>query len=113
MKGIHHFGIATNNHHKYVTMLSKKGFKFFKEGICPAYSTYCMFLKKGDDMIELCVGLNENSPITKYLKKHKEGLHHLALNKKFKGGVKGALPGMRVKFNLENNILSEEVDFDE
>ena len=115
LKGIHHVGIAVKEPHKMKSMLMSKGWMIHGEGVCKKYATYCIFLTKGKDLIELCVGLNETSPITKYLEKHPEGLHHIALNKKFKDGDDGALKGMKIRFdNLRDtaNLLIEEVYFE-
>lgn len=115
MKGIHHIGIAVKKFEDFIPFYVKQGWKFHSSGYCKAYDTYCMFFKKEGDLIELCKGGSPSSPISKYLVKHKEGLHHIAFNRKFKDGVEGAIPNMKVRFldlKKTNNILTEEVSFD-
>lgn len=119
MNKIHHIGISIKleNRAKYLHVFRKYGGKLVGIGVCEKFKTKCTFIDLGNVLIELIYDINGGELVSNYLKTHKEGsIHHLAFRSKFKGGVKGALKGMRIKFNpLEENgnILIEEVDFDE
>ncbi len=116
---LHHiaFAIKEKNLSKYIDIFTKRGGMIFDEGMCEEFNTYCMFITTGNCMIELIFDGKKGKLIRKYLRKHKEGsVHHIAYESKFKGGVEGALEGMRIKFNdlkLNGGILIEDVDFDE
>lgn len=117
-KKLHHLGIAIKreNSLKYLDIFKKYGGKSIPSGICEAFETSCAFIDMGGWFIELISDTDKGNLVSKYLEKHKEGsIHHIAFRKKFKGGVKGALPRMRVRFNTldkQNKLLIEEVDFD-
>ncbi len=116
MKELHHIGYATNKPTKYIDMLEALGGELENVGICKAFNTKCWFIRIGGILIELVQPINRKSPIRKYLDKKGEGLHHIAFRSKFDGGDKGALKGMRIKFNTidkKMKLLLEEVDFDE
>lgn len=80
IKKISHIAIAVKDLEKAVELYSKKlGFEF--EGIeeVPDQKVKTAFLKtKAGEHIELVAPLTEDSPITGFLEKKGEGLHHIA-----------------------------------
>ena len=79
MDKIEHIGIAVKN-------LDASNELFRKLFAAPAYKmeevpsegVTTSFFKSGPNKIELLAGTNENSPITKFIEKKGEGIHHIA-----------------------------------
>ncbi|NHF58966.1 methylmalonyl-CoA epimerase [Flavobacteriaceae bacterium TP-CH-4] len=79
MDKIEHIGIAVKN-------LDASNELFRKLFGAPAYKmeevlsegVTTSFFKSGPNKIELLAGTNENSPITKFIEKKGEGIHHIA-----------------------------------
>ena len=80
MKKISHIGIAVNDLQKSCELFSKLLNKDFHSEFVSSESVTTAFFKMGESKIELISSDQDNSAITKYLKKHKEGMHHLAID---------------------------------
>jgi len=109
---IHHVSIAVKDFDKYEKIFESFGGKTIFKGVAEEFNTECCFIDMGNMFIELIKGIKKDSPPNKFISKFGEGLHHIAINGT--GTTKGALPGMKVKFNKpdkECRILIEEVDF--
>ena len=79
LKKINHIGIAVKNikeaAEKYVGLTNITDYE--TEYISDQNVDVAMF-NVGESKIELLQGRTENSPISKYLEKNREGLHHVA-----------------------------------
>tara|TARA_B100000614_G_C14160127_1_gene332347 strand:+ start:142 stop:537 length:396 start_codon:yes stop_codon:yes gene_type:complete len=80
MKKISHIGIAVNDLQKSCELFSKLLNKDFHTEHVSSESVTTAFFKMGESKIELISSDQDDSAITKYLKKHKEGMHHLAID---------------------------------
>ena len=80
MKKISHIGIAVNDLQKSCELFSKLLNKDFHTEFVSSESVTTAFFKMGESKIELISSDQDDSAITKYLKKHKEGMHHLAID---------------------------------
>ena len=80
MKKISHIGIAVNDLQKSCELFSKLLNKDFHTEFVSSESVTTAFFKMGESKIELISSNQDDSAITKYLKKHKEGMHHLAID---------------------------------
>ena len=80
MKKISHIGIAVNDLQKSCKLFSKLLNKDFHTEHVSSESVTTAFFKMGESKIELISSDQDDSAITKYLKKHKEGMHHLAID---------------------------------
>tara|TARA_B100000676_G_C17780361_1_gene681562 strand:- start:108 stop:518 length:411 start_codon:yes stop_codon:yes gene_type:complete len=83
INGIEHIGIAVSDLEK-ATKKFEKIFeqKPYKEELVNTQNVRTVFFNIGDSntKIELIGSTNPVSPIAKYLKNNKEGIHHIALN---------------------------------
>ncbi|MFO7809947.1 MAG: methylmalonyl-CoA epimerase [Candidatus Delongbacteria bacterium] len=79
LKKIHHIGIAVRDlktaAEKYVTITKDKG---YESEYVPEQDVQVAMFRVGESRIELLQGKSENSPISKFLEKNREGLHHIA-----------------------------------
>ena len=80
MKKISHIGIAVADLQQSCKLFSKLLNKDFYTEHVSSESVTTAFFKMGDSKIELISSDQDDSAITKYLKKHKEGMHHLAID---------------------------------
>jgi len=80
MKKISHIGIAVNDLEKSCELFSKLLNKDFHTEHVSSESVTTAFFKMGESKIELVSSDQNDSAITKYLKKHKQGMHHLAID---------------------------------
>lgn len=80
MKKISHIGIAVADLQQSCKLFSKLLNKDFRTEHVSSESVTTAFFKMGDSKIELISSDQDDSAITKYLKKHKEGMHHLAID---------------------------------
>ena len=80
MKKISHIGIAVADLEKSCELFSKLLDKDFHTEHVSSESVTTAFFKMGESKIELISSDQTDSAITKYLKKHKEGMHHLAID---------------------------------
>ncbi len=79
IKKVEHIGIAVSNLNSSVEFYEKVlGLKCYKIEEVEEQKVKTAFFKSGDTKIELLEGTSEDSPITKFIKKKGEGLHHIA-----------------------------------
>lgn len=79
MKKIEHIGIAVNDINKSNELFSKIfGKQNYKSEIVESESVITSFFQIGENKIELVEAKNTDSPISKYLQKNREGMHHIA-----------------------------------
>ena len=79
MKKIEHIGVAVADIEKaekiFSTIFQQAPYKSEK---VVSESVKTTFFKVGESKLELLSATNNNSPITKFLSKNKEGMHHIA-----------------------------------
>lgn len=76
---IEHIGIAVKDLNISNELMAKLlGEQFYKEEVVESEAVKTSFFAVGDSKIELLEAQNENSAISKYLEKNREGIHHLA-----------------------------------
>jgi len=79
LKKVHHIGIAVKDlkaaAEKYVAIT---GLKHYETEYVPEQDVEVAMFEVGESRIELLQGKSENSPISKFLEKNREGLHHVA-----------------------------------
>lgn len=81
MKNIEHIGIAVNDIEASNKLFAKiLGKKPYKSEIVESEGVQTSFFQLGKQKIELVSATNKQSPISKYLIRNKEGLHHIAFN---------------------------------
>ena len=81
MKDIEHIGIAVNDIESSKKLFAKiLGKEAYKSESIDSEGVMTTFFQVGNNKIELLVSTKENSPISKYLKKHKESMHHIAFS---------------------------------
>ena len=79
MKKIEHIGIAVKNLNESNDLFSKLfNTQPYKEETVKTESVKTSFFKMGDSKIELLEGTSSESPITKFIEKKGEGVHHIA-----------------------------------
>ena len=79
MDKIEHIGIAVKNLDASNELFQKLfGAPPYKMEEVPSEGVTTSFFKSGPNKIELLAGTNENSPITKFIEKKGEGIHHIA-----------------------------------
>lgn len=79
MKKIEHIGIAVKDIQASNKIFSRIfGAKSYKTESVDSEGVVTSFFQIGDNKIELIAPKNEVGPISKYLSKHKEGMHHIA-----------------------------------
>ena len=79
MKKIEHIGIAVNDINKSNKLFAKIfGKENYKSEIVESEGVITSFFQIGENKIELVEAKNPDSPISKYLQKNREGMHHIA-----------------------------------
>lgn len=79
MKKIEHLGIAVSNLKEANELYTKLlGVSPYKEEAVESEGVTTSFFKIGDTKIELLEGTREDSPISKYVEKRGQGIHHIA-----------------------------------
>ena len=79
MKKIEHIGIAVTDINKSNKLFSKIfGKGNYKSEIVESEGVITSFFQIGENKIELVEAKNPDSPISKYLQKNREGMHHIA-----------------------------------
>ena len=79
MKKIEHIGIAVTDINKSNALFSKIfGKENYKSEIVESEGVTTSFFQIGESKIELVSATNSESPISKYLQKNREGMHHIA-----------------------------------
>jgi methylmalonyl-CoA/ethylmalonyl-CoA epimerase len=79
MKKIEHIGIAVRDieaANKLFTKIFNKD--SYKSERVESQGVITSFFQIGENKIELVAAVNTESPISRYLSKHKEGIHHIA-----------------------------------
>ena len=80
IKKIEHVGIAVKDLNKSNSLFKKLlGEASYKTETVEAEAVTTSFFKLGDQKIELLQAETSNSPVSKFLNKRGEGMHHLAL----------------------------------
>jgi len=81
MKKIEHIGIAVKDINKsndlFAKIFSKEN---YKSEIVESEGVTTSFFQIGESKIELVAASNTESPISKYLEKNREGMHHIAFD---------------------------------
>ena len=81
IKKIEHIGIAVKDLNKSENLFEKLlGQKPYKKEEVKSEGVITSFFKVADQQIELLHASNKESPISKFIEKRKEGVHHLALH---------------------------------
>ena len=81
IKKIEHIGIAVKDLKKSEELFEKLlGEKPYKTEEVKSEGVTTSFFKVADQKVELLHATTEESPISKFIEKHKEGIHHLALH---------------------------------
>ena len=81
IKKIEHIGIAVKDLKKSEELFEKLlGEKSYKAEEVKSEGVTTSFFKVGDQKVELLHATSEDSPISKFIEKRKEGIHHLALH---------------------------------
>ena len=79
MNRIEHIGIAVKDLSKAASVYEKLlNAIVYKTEMVEAEGVLTAFIRCGTDKIELLEALNNNSPITKFIEKRGEGVHHIA-----------------------------------
>ena len=81
IKKIEHIGIAVRDLKKSEELFEKLlGEKPYKIEEVKSEGVTTSFFKVADQKVELLQATSEDSPISKFIEKRKEGMHHLALH---------------------------------
>ena len=81
IKKIEHIGIAVKDLNKSENLFEKLlGQKPYKKEEVESEGVITSFFKVAEQKIELLHASNKESPISKFIEKRKEGVHHLALH---------------------------------
>ena len=81
MKKIEHIGVAVQDIDAANKVFTKIfGKTAYKIETVKSERVVTSFFQIGDSKLELVAATNENSPISKYLSKNKQGLHHMAFD---------------------------------
>ena len=81
IKKIEHIGIAVKDLKKSEELFEKLlGEKPYKTEDVKSEGVTTSFFKLADQKVELLNATSEESPISKFIEKRKEGIHHLALH---------------------------------
>ena len=81
IKKIEHIGIAVKDLKKSEELFEKLlGEKPYKTEDVKSEGVITSFFKVADQKVELLHATTEESPISKFIEKRKEGIHHLALH---------------------------------
>jgi len=81
MKRIEHIGIAVSDIENSNKVFEKIfGKENFKEEKVESEGVITSFFQIGETKIELVAATNPDSPISKYLEKNREGMHHIAFD---------------------------------
>jgi len=79
MNKIEHIGIAVKNIDSSNKLFSSiLGEKPYKQEIVESEGVMTSFFQIGPNKVELLEGLSEESPISKFIEKKGEGIHHIA-----------------------------------
>ena len=77
---IDHLGIAVRSIEASMPLYRDTfGLEYLGDDVVEAQGVRVAFFKVGESLIELLEPLHEGSPIAKFLARHGEGIHHMAL----------------------------------
>lgn len=77
---IDHLGIAVRSIEQSMPLYRDTfGLEYLGEDVVVEQGVKVAFFKVGESLIELLEPLNEESPVARFLQKHGEGIHHMAL----------------------------------
>jgi len=79
IRKIDHVGIAVKNLDEAIKLWEKLGLKVAEIEEVPEQKVRVAVFKVGESRIELLEGTSEDSPISKFIAKRGEGIHHIAL----------------------------------
>ena len=79
MKKIDHIGIAVKNLEEAMITYQKLGFIVSDIEEIPSQKVKVAFIEIGENKIELLEPLSNESPISKFIEKQGQGIHHLAI----------------------------------
>ncbi len=79
IKKIDHVGIAVKNLDEAIKLWESLGLKVAEIEEVPGQKVRVAVFKVGESRIELLEGTSEDSPISKFIAKRGEGIHHIAL----------------------------------
>ena len=81
MNKIEHIGIAVKSLEASETVFTKLlGLAPYKTEVVKSENVSTLFFKVGDNKIELLEATSPDSPITKFIEKRGEGIHHIAFD---------------------------------
>ena len=81
MNKIEHIGIAVKSLEASETVFTKLlGLAPYKTEVVESENVSTLFFKVGDNKIELLEATSPDSPITKFIEKRGEGIHHIAFD---------------------------------
>ncbi len=81
MKKIEHIGVAVSDIETSKKLFKKIfGKESYKSEIVDSEGVITSFFQIGENKIELVAAINNDSPISKYLKNNREGIHHIAFD---------------------------------
>ncbi len=79
MRKIEHLGIAVKDLNRSNELFAKLlGKEAYKEEVVDSEGVKTVFFQVGDTKLELLEGTRADSPITNFLEKRSEGIHHIA-----------------------------------
>jgi len=79
LKKIEHIGIAVKDLEQSKKLYKKLlGVQSYKDEKVTSEGVITSFFKIGESKIELLAGINDTSPISKFIEKKGEGFHHIA-----------------------------------
>jgi len=79
LKKIEHIGIAVKDLEQSKKLYKKLlGVQSYKDEKVSSEGVITSFFKIGESKIELLAGINDTSPISKFIEKKGEGFHHIA-----------------------------------
>ncbi|ALM75179.1 methylmalonyl-CoA epimerase [Thermococcus barophilus] len=79
IRRIDHVGIAVKNLDEAIKLWESLGLKVAEIEEVPEQKVRVAVFKVGESRIELLEGTSEDSPISKFIAKRGEGIHHIAL----------------------------------
>ncbi|MEO0278874.1 MAG: VOC family protein, partial [candidate division WOR-3 bacterium] len=79
IKGVDHIGIAVRSIEEAKKIYEILGLIVEGEDVVEDQGVRVAFIKVGETRIELLEPLNEDSPVSKFIEKRGEGIHHIAL----------------------------------
>ena len=108
IKKIEHLGIAVASIDASLPVFEKLlGKKMYKTEIVESEAVKTVFIELGESKIELLEATDPSSSIAKFLKKNREGFHHLALDVEDIEFEIAHQPNTAIKTIIQPNKLSK------